>query len=264
MPSELLKVVSALPDPLQADAVYFVRAGAGFDLYVTNHAGVVVAYTLNVLTPEAIDAAIAGAVQAHAADPEAHGLNLVQASLTRLGVTRVYQQLLVRDRFNRADGPIGAADVGGAWVINLGGLNVAGNKLVSAGGADSGAYLATGWSDVVVSALVNVAGKSGPAGLTLRQVLAAPYDALVLALTPDGILSVQGGGATLGSAILGAPSDWTRLTAVLSGTRISVLVAGDLALDLTSSYALAGMAHGPRLSGTAEMDDYRCTTVEAY
>jgi hypothetical protein len=41
------KVVSALPDPLEADAVYFVRVGSGFDLYVTNSLGTVVAYALN-------------------------------------------------------------------------------------------------------------------------------------------------------------------------------------------------------------------------
>lgn len=41
------KVVSALPDPLEADSVYFVRVGAGFDLHVTNSAGLVVAYALN-------------------------------------------------------------------------------------------------------------------------------------------------------------------------------------------------------------------------
>jgi hypothetical protein len=41
------KVVAALPDPLEADSVYFVRSGAGFDLYVTNSLGLVVAYALN-------------------------------------------------------------------------------------------------------------------------------------------------------------------------------------------------------------------------
>lgn len=35
------------PGGLKADTVYYVRAGAGFDTYLTNHAGTVVAYTPN-------------------------------------------------------------------------------------------------------------------------------------------------------------------------------------------------------------------------
>ncbi len=42
------KVVSSLPDPLDNDSVYFVRAGSGFDVYVTNHnGGLISAYPLN-------------------------------------------------------------------------------------------------------------------------------------------------------------------------------------------------------------------------
>lgn len=42
------KTVIALPDPLEADSLYFVRSGAGFDLYVTNGVGQINAYGLNV------------------------------------------------------------------------------------------------------------------------------------------------------------------------------------------------------------------------
>lgn len=41
------KFVAALPTQLEADALYFVRAGSGFDLYVTNHSGTIVASKLN-------------------------------------------------------------------------------------------------------------------------------------------------------------------------------------------------------------------------
>lgn len=41
------KFVAALPPELEADAIYFVRSGSGFDLYVTNHSGTIVAYGLN-------------------------------------------------------------------------------------------------------------------------------------------------------------------------------------------------------------------------
>lgn len=42
------KVVVALPAPLEADSVYYVRAGSGFDIYVTNGLGGLVAYHQNV------------------------------------------------------------------------------------------------------------------------------------------------------------------------------------------------------------------------
>lgn len=41
------KFVAALPPELEADAIYFVRSGSGFDLYVTNHSGTTVAYPAN-------------------------------------------------------------------------------------------------------------------------------------------------------------------------------------------------------------------------
>lgn len=41
------KCVAALPAELEADAIYYVRAGAGYDQYVTNSAGMIVAYPLN-------------------------------------------------------------------------------------------------------------------------------------------------------------------------------------------------------------------------
>ena len=41
------KVVAELPGTLQADSVYFVRAGAGVDMYVTNSTPTIVAYRVN-------------------------------------------------------------------------------------------------------------------------------------------------------------------------------------------------------------------------
>lgn len=41
------KVVSALPTPLEPDSIYFVRTGQGYDQYVTNGAGLIVAYPSN-------------------------------------------------------------------------------------------------------------------------------------------------------------------------------------------------------------------------
>jgi len=41
------KVLASLPDPLEANMVYFVRVGTGFDLYVTDSTGNI-AYKSNV------------------------------------------------------------------------------------------------------------------------------------------------------------------------------------------------------------------------
>lgn len=48
------KVVVALPDPLEPDSVYYVRKGYGFDMYVTNGAGIITAYELNMSTGIAV------------------------------------------------------------------------------------------------------------------------------------------------------------------------------------------------------------------
>lgn len=41
------KVVSALPSPLEADSIYYIRRGDGYDICVTNSTGLIVAYSLN-------------------------------------------------------------------------------------------------------------------------------------------------------------------------------------------------------------------------
>lgn len=51
------KHVSALPGTLTADTKYFVRNGAGFDVYLTNSTGTVVAYPIN---PAAVLFPVAG------------------------------------------------------------------------------------------------------------------------------------------------------------------------------------------------------------
>ncbi|GEM_PF-1153653 len=44
------KIVSALPAQLEADAMYFVRKGEGFEVHLTNSTGIVVAYPANYVT----------------------------------------------------------------------------------------------------------------------------------------------------------------------------------------------------------------------
>lgn len=44
------KIVAALPSPLEADSIYYIRVGTGFDQYVTNGLGQIVAYPDNAKT----------------------------------------------------------------------------------------------------------------------------------------------------------------------------------------------------------------------
>lgn len=41
------KVVAALPAVLEADTIYLMRVGTGYDQFVTNHSGTIVAYPMN-------------------------------------------------------------------------------------------------------------------------------------------------------------------------------------------------------------------------
>ncbi|MER0040616.1 hypothetical protein [Pseudomonas sp. MGal98] len=54
------KVVSALPQALEADSIYLVRAGDGFDLYITNRSGTIISYKANYQPKSANLAALAG------------------------------------------------------------------------------------------------------------------------------------------------------------------------------------------------------------
>lgn len=49
------KVVSSLPEPLDADTIYFVREGLGFDMVLTNKTGAIAAYSLNPKKPVEAD-----------------------------------------------------------------------------------------------------------------------------------------------------------------------------------------------------------------
>jgi len=46
------KVVASLPAELEPNSIYFVRRGAGYDQFVTNATGLVVAYPMNLSAPE--------------------------------------------------------------------------------------------------------------------------------------------------------------------------------------------------------------------
>ena len=45
------KYVNSLPGVLIANTIYYVKNGAGFDVYITNNSGTIIAYPLNIVAP---------------------------------------------------------------------------------------------------------------------------------------------------------------------------------------------------------------------
>ena len=45
------KYVNNLPGVLIANTIYYVKNGAGFDVYITNNSGTIIAYPLNIVAP---------------------------------------------------------------------------------------------------------------------------------------------------------------------------------------------------------------------
>lgn len=56
------KFVAALPAVLEANSIYFVRVGSGYDQYVTNSSGQIVAYPMN--RPTKVSALLNGGISA--------------------------------------------------------------------------------------------------------------------------------------------------------------------------------------------------------
>ena len=44
------KYVNNLPSVLIANTIYYVKNGAGFDVYITNNSGTIIAYPLNLVS----------------------------------------------------------------------------------------------------------------------------------------------------------------------------------------------------------------------
>ncbi|MCQ4311694.1 hypothetical protein NAV33_07270 [Pseudomonas stutzeri] len=75
------KVVSSLPAELEADSVYFVRVGAGFEIYVTNGSGTIVPYPSNYISLDS--PAFTGNPTAPTADADANDMSIANMAAVR-------------------------------------------------------------------------------------------------------------------------------------------------------------------------------------
>ena len=49
------KYVNNLPSVLIANTIYYVKNGAGFDVYITNNSGTIIAYPLNLVSSSGLN-----------------------------------------------------------------------------------------------------------------------------------------------------------------------------------------------------------------
>lgn len=86
--ARLHRYVNALPAVLEASAVYFVRKGDGFDIFITNAAGSVTSYTMNM--PRVFNAAgLAPNAKFYSTSVVTNAQGVWTADLTPAGFTAV-------------------------------------------------------------------------------------------------------------------------------------------------------------------------------
>lgn len=180
------KVVAALPSTLVADSIYLVRVGTGFDLYVTNSSGTIVAYPANYQAGSANLNALSGLIGAANKAPY----------FTAAGAMAVYDLTVFGRSLNAAADAAAARtamELGTAATRNTGtsGANV---PLLSTGNT---------WSATQV---VN----SGGSGYVAFQLVRADQGAV--GETDTAVIDIQTGtGATRLLQVSGATQRWIAI-----------------------------------------------------
>ena len=170
------KYVAALPAQLEPNAIYYVRAGDGFDTYVTNGAGTIVAYPANTKWDALKTPAIAsGALTIDLGSPAGFRVTLNQ-NVTSLNFTNVPSGRVVVFTIT--------------WVQDAtGGRKVTFPASVKADGGGAPAQPATGANAVTVQSFYTDDG-----GATVWQALVVPDDVYrrdniigTVSSTPSGV-----------------------------------------------------------------------------
>lgn len=210
------KVVAALPAELEPDALYLVRRGEGFDLYVTNHSGVIVPYPLN----------------APSAAASFFGLVTVIASAT-----------------GQTEFAIPGGYTPGAVVVFLNGASLAPVHYTASDGATvvlaSGAGVVPGTELVVLRLsafeVADALPLMGTAQNSLRYggVLPPPEDGKQYALKDGAWVEVAAGGAAAWGGITGIIADQADLSAALEEK------VDDSEVDFTIIYPNGGSEASP-------------------
>ncbi|WP_178083595.1 hypothetical protein [Pseudomonas sp. DY-1] len=167
---KLHKVVSSLPGVLEADSIYLVRVGSGYDLYATNHSGTIVSYPLNLPTKASLgldqvnNTSDAGKPVSTAQQTALNGK--VGTSDARLTDAREWTASTV----SQAEAEAGVATARRAWTAERVAQAVRGALLTGLSTATSAAIAAT---DTVLVALgklqAQVNGKQNALGYTPVQ-----------------------------------------------------------------------------------------------
>lgn len=207
-----IKVVAALPAELVADAIYYVRVGTGFDIYVTNSSGTVVAYPSNQVNPVEVS------------QPEAE-------AGTEAGL-RSWSPLRVRQAVSQGLAQVGRANllVNSEFLIN--------QRAFSGGALAAGSYGHDRWGAYNGGANYSVSGgvvtlASGTLCQVIESAALAGQQVTVSVEDPTGPLTVTLGTGTSSSSVTGtiaAGSGRRGVTLVVPSA-----VTGDLNVRLSGA-----------------------------
>ncbi len=167
--------------------------------------------------------------------------------------------VLVFDDFNRADGPLGNAVVGGAWSSGAGVMDIVGNAAHLSTGSLAWGFINTGVADVSIQATQPIMGGAASfAGILFRYSDDNNYWRLVN-FNGDTYLqkSVIGVVTTLVGPTSGAANS-DVLKVVLSGNTIKAYRNGvQLGTDQSDSFNSTATRHGifGALTSAASVDD---------
>jgi hypothetical protein len=167
----------------------------------------------------------------HSNDKYAHGLYVLWNffEMNRYSLERQY----LSDRFQRANGAVGTAEVGGAWGANAGAPVVFSNRFQSSNTSSltgESVYVSLGTtttvqSDFVASAVSNSVGKTGAVDYVLRS--GSGYSINVRATAVDISMYVQGPSIYRQYTYNRSPTGDEALWMMVVGSRVEVWLNGD-------------------------------------
>lgn len=172
---------------------------------------------------------------AHSNDLDAHGLRTPrnQLQMNRFFSSRTYAD----DRFNRANGAVGTPEVGSAWSANSGTPQVTSNRFSSSvpgtPATEESVYLQFGTtgttvlSDLIVAAVVNVAGKTGRTKIIVRS--GGTNDLTVIVDPTQIFLAVYQASVSIrSSTYVRTPVGDEAIRIIAFGSRIEIWLNGEL------------------------------------
>jgi hypothetical protein len=172
----------------------------------------------------------------------------------RSGAPPVDRSGLIRDSFNRANGPIGSADTGQAWIpFDTSFIVQDGRAKRTAGTTFQTAYIDDGETDGAFKAIQSVAGQGG---IMMRRVNSNTFIATRVA---SGLIRLirQTASATSTIGTGGAVDGGEEIKVVISGNSFSVYVNDIFQFTSTETQGNTSTQHGITFqNAVAQLDNF--------